>query len=83
MTEFIKKARNGLIPQPTQKSFDLTIWDDAFLRINEPTTEDIRLHEIKRVYTNPQKNKQGSTWRGEQLVEFGRGITTHSKVSIL
>jgi hypothetical protein len=45
MTEFIKKVRNGLIPQPTQKSFDLPIWDDAFLRINEPTTEDIRLHE--------------------------------------
>ena len=45
MTEFIKKVQNGLIPQPTQKSFDLPIWDDAFLRINKPTTEDIRLHE--------------------------------------
>lgn len=40
MTEF-KKEFETLIPQLMQKSFDLTIWDNAFLRINEPAIEDI------------------------------------------
>jgi len=54
MTEFIKRVRNGYIPQPTQKSFDLTIWDNAFSRINEPATEDIRLHETGNLLIHNQ-----------------------------
>lgn len=42
---FVKRVRNGLVAQPTQKSFNLAIWDNAFSAITRPTTEDIRLHE--------------------------------------
>ncbi len=41
---FVKLVRAGKIKQPTQKSFTVDKWRDAFNSINQPSDEDAKLY---------------------------------------
>src|SRR6266404_1793704 len=42
---FVDKVQRGQTPQPTQKTFNLSRWQQAFVAIKSPTLEDQRLYD--------------------------------------
>jgi hypothetical protein len=42
---FVDKVQRGQTPQPTQKTFNLSRWQQAFVAIESPTLEDQRLYD--------------------------------------
>lgn len=45
---FVKAVQSGTVSHPTQRSFSVSKWDQAFAVIEKPTTADVRLHETGR-----------------------------------